>query len=68
MEITHNSTTEATQTVATPATVDVRFSTIEIEYDHTLYLYPNNTPSSSLISIQLTIFLKLFSVQLIYDS
>lgn len=53
MENTKNSFTEVAQTTTTPTNVTAHYGIIEIDYTHPLYLYPNDTLGSSLISIQL---------------
>lgn len=56
MAINRICTAEAATTTTAPANANAHFGTIEIDQNHHLYLQPNDTPGSSLISIQLTSF------------
>lgn len=53
MAVTRNSTAKAATTTAAPGNTATS-GTIEIDHNHPLYLHPNDTQGSSLISIQLT--------------
>lgn len=54
MEVTRNLSAEATTTTVTHENTSISSGIIEIDHNHPMYLHPNDTLGSSVLSIQLT--------------